>query len=93
MQKLFRFDLDLRPDMAVSRVAVDALAADFRRSGQDLVVTAKRSLHPHEPFLITVNCAGKPGPVIDPDGSLGGWIPTDDGAFVWLSQKGKPTSW
>jgi aminopeptidase N len=91
-QKLSRFDLDLRPDMAVSGVTVDALPADFRRSGQELIVTPKRRLHPHEPFLITVNYGGKPGPVIDPDGSLDGWIPTDDGAFLANEPQGAP-SW
>ena len=32
-----------------------------------------------------------PGPVIDPDGSRDGWIPTDDGAFVAGEPQGAPT--
>jgi aminopeptidase N len=38
-----------------------------------------------------VRYRGKPHPVTDPDGSLDGWIPTDDGAFVANEPQGAPT--
>ena len=34
--------------------------------------------------------AGKPKPIKDPDKSIEGWIPTDDGAFVVNEPQGSP---
>ncbi|PZS03126.1 MAG: metallopeptidase [Pseudonocardiales bacterium] len=92
-ENLSRFDLDLRRDMAVSSVAVDGHRAHYVRSGkQELVITPQSKLHAGRPFTVVVSYAGRPRPVIDPDGSLDGWIPTDDGAFVAGEPQGSP-SW
>ncbi|GAA3245353.1 hypothetical protein GCM10020256_72100 [Streptomyces thermocoprophilus] len=40
---------------------------------------------------MTVTYSGTPRPVTDPDGSLDGWIPTDDGAFVAGEPQGAMT--
>jgi len=90
-QALSRFDLDLRPDMKASSVSVDGLPAKFGHKGQELIVTPRRSLRRYEPFVVTVKYAGKPAPVIDPDGALDGWIPTDDGAVLASEPQGSPT--
>ena len=36
--------------------------------------------------------AGKPRPIKDPDKSIEGWVPTDDGAFVVNEPQGAPGS-
>ncbi len=87
---LSRFDLDLR-GLRVSSVSVDADPADFRRRGQELLVTPRRPLPGGEPFKVRVRYRGSPRPVIDPDGSKDGWIPTNDGAFVADEPQGAPT--
>ncbi|MFK4104410.1 M1 family metallopeptidase [Streptomyces sp. NPDC019531] len=89
-QRLSRFDLDFE-GLTVTGLTVDHTKADFRRDGQELVVTPRRALRKGERFTVTVSYQGKPGPVTDPDGSLDGWIPTDDGAFVAGEPQGAMT--
>ncbi|MGI8695642.1 MAG: M1 family metallopeptidase [Mycobacteriales bacterium] len=88
---LDRFDLDLRRDLAVSSVTVNKHRARFVRQGmQELVISPRPRLHAGRAFTVVVSYAGRPKPVIDPDGSLDGWIPTDDGAFVAGEPQGSP---
>ncbi|MFE2212036.1 M1 family metallopeptidase [Streptomyces canus] len=89
-QRLSRFDLDFK-GLTVTGLTVDHAKAGFRRAGQELVVTPRRALRKGERFTITVTYRGKPRPVTDPDGSLDGWIPTDDGAFVAGEPQGAMT--
>ncbi|CAM5716451.1 M1 family metallopeptidase [Streptomyces canus] len=89
-QRLSRFDLDFK-GLTVTGLTVDHAKAGFRREGQELVVTPRRALRKGERFTITVTYQGKPRPVTDPDGSLDGWIPTDDGAFVAGEPQGAMT--
>ncbi|NEA98274.1 M1 family metallopeptidase [Streptomyces sp. SID13726] len=89
-QRLSRFDLDFH-GLTVTGLTVGRTKADFRRAGQELVVTPKRALRKGERFTVTVTYQGKPAPVTDPDGSLDGWIPTDDGAFVAGEPQGAMT--
>jgi aminopeptidase N len=90
-QQLSRFDLDLRT-LQVAAVTVNGRGAAHRNMGQELVVTPARPLQRGRPFVVTVRYSGVPQPVIDPDDSLDGWIPTDDGAFVVNEPQGAP-SW
>jgi aminopeptidase N len=90
-QQLARFDLDLRA-LAVRGVSVNGRPARYGRSGQELVVTPAQPLRRGLPFLVVVSYGGVPQTVIDPDDSLDGWIPTDDGAFVVNEPQGAP-SW
>lgn len=89
-QHLTRFDLDLH-GLKVTGLTVDRTRAEHRRDGQELVVTPRRALRKGERFRVTVTYSGTPGPVTDPDGSLDGWIPTDDGAFVAAEPQGAMT--
>ncbi|GHD85881.1 metallopeptidase [Streptomyces naganishii JCM 4654] len=89
-QRLTRFDLDLR-GLKVTGVTVDHRKAAHRRDGQELVVTPRTALRKGHEFRVTVTYNGTPGPVTDPDGSLDGWIPTDDGAFVAGEPQGAMT--
>ncbi|WP_053749870.1 M1 family metallopeptidase [Streptomyces sp. MMG1533] len=89
-QRLTRFDLDLN-GLKVTGLTVDHVKADHTRDGQELVVTPRHALRQGRKFRITVTYEGKPGPVTDPDGSLDGWIPTDDGAFVAGEPQGAMT--
>ena len=41
-------------------------------------------------FTVDVRYAGTPQVVTDPDGSIEGWVPTDDGAFVVGEPQGSP---
>ncbi|MEU1511777.1 M1 family metallopeptidase [Streptomyces sp. NPDC005811] len=89
-QRLSRFDLDLK-GLRITGLTVDHRTAAHRRDGQELVVTPARPLRKGQTFRVTVTYQGKPAPVTDPDGSLDGWIPTDDGAFVAGEPQGAMT--
>jgi aminopeptidase N len=92
-QALSGFDLDLRRALTVSRVSVDGRPAGFRQPAslhQELVVTPAHTLAAGHRFTVVVTYAGKPPTVTDPDGSIEGWVPTDDGAFVVGEPQGSP---
>jgi aminopeptidase N len=89
-QSLSRFDLDLRDFYGVTKVTVNLRRATFTHSGQELVITPSRGLRRGRPFVVVVEYAGQPEPVIDPDGAPEGWVPTDDGAFVVGEPQGSP---
>jgi aminopeptidase N len=90
-QDLSRFDLDLR-GLHVGRVTVDGAPATFTRDGQELVITPASGIRKGRGFEVAVDYDGHPNPIIDPDKSKDGWIPTDDGAFVVNEPQGSP-SW
>jgi aminopeptidase N len=90
-QDLSRFDLDLR-GLHVGRVTVDGADAAFKRAGQELVITPGAGIRRGRAFEVAVDYDGHPNPIIDPDKSKDGWIPTDDGAFVVNEPQGSP-SW
>src|SRR4051812_32901911 len=72
-QSLSRFDLDLRDFLAVSRVTVNGRSAAFaQRQGQELVVSPRSPLERATPFVVAVDYAGQPQPIVDPDGSIEG---------------------
>jgi aminopeptidase N len=88
-QDLSRFDLDYRGPR-ISKLLVDGQPADFRRRGQELIVTPA-PIGSGAEFQVTVVYAGRVRPLKDADGSLEGWIPTRDGAFVAGEPRGSPT--
>jgi len=88
-QDLSRFDLDLR-GYSISRLDVDGRAATFTRDGQELIVTPRTGIHSGSEFTVDVGYAGTPTVVTDPDFSIEGWVPTDDGAFVVGEPQGSP---
>jgi aminopeptidase N len=90
-RSLTQFDLDLRT-LAVRSVTVNGRSAHASQSGQELVIRPAQPLRRGLPFIAVVRYGGVPQPVTDPDGSLDGWIPTDDGAFVVNEPQGAP-SW
>jgi aminopeptidase N len=90
-QDLSRFNLDLRPFMVVSRVEVNDSRATFTREGEhELVITPRKGIRRGKKFEVEVRYAGNPEPVVDPDESIEGWIPTHDGAFVVNEPQGSP---
>jgi aminopeptidase N len=89
-QNLSRFNLDLRDFYTVSKVTVNLRRAGSSLSGQELVITPPRGLRRGAPFVVTVEYAGQPQPIVDPDESQEGWVPTDDGAFVVGEPQGSP---
>jgi aminopeptidase N len=52
-QDLSRFDLDFA-GQSVRSISVNGRAAKFTRDGEDLVITPKRPLRNHAPFIVTV---------------------------------------
>ncbi len=88
-QDLSRFNLDLR-GFTVSGVTVDGRAGSFVRDGQELIVTPAQPLRDGSTFAVDVTYAGQPQVITDPDGSIEGWVPTDDGAFVVGEPQGSP---
>ncbi len=88
-QNLSRFDLDLR-GFDISRLLVNGSAASFARDGQELVITPSAGIEAGQPLTVTIDYAGTPAVVTDPDGSIEGWVPTADGAFVVNEPQGSP---
>jgi aminopeptidase N len=88
-QDLSRFDLDLR-GFTISRLDVEGRAATFTRDGQELAVTPRTGIRSGSQFTTVVGYAGTPTVVTDPDFSIEGWVPTDDGAFVVGEPQGSP---
>jgi aminopeptidase N len=88
-QDLSRFDLDYRGPR-ISNLLVDGQPADFRRRGQELIVTPSPIAEGSD-FQVTVVYAGRVRPLTDADGSLEGWVPTGDGAYVADEPRGSPT--
>jgi aminopeptidase N len=89
-QNLSRFDLDLR-GFSISRLLVNGQPAANARSGdQELVITPRTGIRSGTAFTVTIDYAGTPAVITDPDGSLEGWVPTDDGAFVVGEPQGSP---
>jgi aminopeptidase N len=90
-QNLRRFNLDLRDFYAISNLTVDGRRANFARPGdQELAISPADRLNAGSDFTVRVDYAGKPKPIKDPDKSIEGWIPTDDGAFVVNEPQGSP---
>ena len=88
-QDLSRFDLDFR-GFTIGGLTVNGLPAGFTRNGQELVITPAAGLAIGEPFTITVGYHGTPTVVTDPDQSIEGWVPTDDGAVSVGEPQGSP---
>jgi aminopeptidase N len=90
-QNLRRFNLDLRTFYEVSKVTVNGKRAKFDHVGEhELVITPRGKLKSGSSFRVRVVYSGQPEPVVDPDESIEGWIPTDDGAFVVNEPQGSP---
>jgi aminopeptidase N len=88
-QGLSRFDLDLR-GFEITRLDVNRDAATYTRDGQELIITPKVGIAKGTNFTVTVGYTGTPQVVTDPDNSIEGWVPTDDGAFVVNEPQGSP---
>jgi aminopeptidase N len=88
-QNLSRFDLDLR-GFTITQLLVNGAAATYSRDGQELVITPSAGLVQGKTFTVTVGYSGTPTIVTDPDGSIEGWVPTDDGAVVVGEPQGSP---
>ena len=89
-QDLSSFNLDLR-GFAITRLLVNGRAATLTRDGgQELTVVPKTGLGSGSSFTVTIDYAGTPSVVTDPDDSIEGWVPTDDGAFVVNEPQGSP---
>jgi aminopeptidase N len=90
-QNLRRFNLDFRDFYAISSVTVNGEPASIARPGQqELAISPADRLDSGSDFTVEVDYAGKPKPIKDPDKSIEGWIPTDDGAFVVNEPQGAP---
>jgi aminopeptidase N len=89
-QNLSRFNLDLR-GFSISRLLVNGAPASHARAGEhELVITPAAGLRAGRSFTVTIDYAGIPQVVTDPDESIEGWVPTDDGAFVVGEPQGSP---
>ena len=80
-QALSRFNLDYAGPR-IRSVRVDGQDAAFRRHGKELRVTPAATVPNSTDFSVRVRYEGRPRTIMEPDGSLGGWHLTDDGAFI-----------
>ena len=88
-QNLSQFNLDLR-GFEISSLTVNGVAASYTRAGQELVITPAAGIRNGTTFRVAVDYRGVPEVITDPDQSIEGWIPTDDGAFVVGEPQGSP---
>ncbi len=92
-ENLRRFNLDFRNFYRISSLTVDGESAKFvQRKVQELQIDPATNINDGEQFSVQVDYAGKPRPIKDPDKSIEGWVPTDDGAFVVNEPQGAPGS-
>jgi aminopeptidase N len=90
-QNLRSFNLDLRDLYTVSKVRVNGEAATFtQHDGQELTINPKPTLKHGKRLEVKVVYSGQPEPITDPDESIEGWVPTEDGAFVVNEPQGSP---
>ena len=92
-EQLSRFDLDLRRQLAVSSVTVDGAAAAYSQPAdleQELVITPAAALAGGGHFTVVVRYAGVPPVITDPDGSIEGMVPTEDGVHTVGEPQGSP---
>jgi aminopeptidase N len=90
-QGLSRFNLDLRDFYAISSITVNGVSAKFNRpGGQEVVITPASPIPAGSPFTVEVDYSGRPRAIKDPDKSIEGWVPTEDGAFVVNEPQGSP---
>ena len=91
-QDLSRFNLDFRHFYTISEVTVDgAPAAKLARTGEaELAITPADPIDDGEAFEVSVTYSGQPKAIKDPDKSIEGFIPTEDGAFVVNEPVGSP---
>jgi hypothetical protein len=92
-QGLYRFNLDLRDFLVVSRVSVNGRRASFTHAGQELSITPRHKLKRGSRFAVEIDYAGVPEPIVDPDESIEGWVVPEedpDGAFVVNEPQGAP---
>jgi aminopeptidase N len=88
-QNLSRFDLDLR-GFDIGRLTVNGAPASSTHDGQELVITPAAGLPSGTTFTVVVGYSGVPSVITDPDESIEGWVPTEDGAFVVGEPQGSP---
>jgi len=87
---LSSFNLDFRGPK-IANLSVNGQPSGFTRAGQELTITPAAPIAAGEQFEVAVSYAGQAGPLIGSDGSISGWIPTGDGAFVAGEPRGAPT--
>jgi aminopeptidase N len=92
---LTRFNLDYRgPEITELDVTnldtIVGISSTFERKGQELIVQLDAPLPFGAGFKVDVDYKGRPPELKDPDGSLEGWSPTKDGAFVVGEPRGTP---
>ncbi|MFB9605552.1 M1 family metallopeptidase [Streptomyces roseofulvus] len=80
-QDLSALNLDLA-GLTVSGATVDGEPAAVNRAGDELTLRPRDELPRGAEFTVTVDYAGVPEPLTDPDGSTEGWLNTSDGAVA-----------
>ncbi|WP_239571209.1 M1 family metallopeptidase [Streptomyces sp. G44] len=78
-QGLSRFNLDFT-GMRVRGASVDGADARFEREKDELTLTPAKAVRKGETFKATVTYDGTPEMIEDADGTVEGWIETDDGS-------------
>ncbi len=89
-KNLSRFNLDFT-GLTVRSVKVNGSVAAFSHQGQELTVTPRAGLPSGRSFTVDVAYDGNPTHVVDPDGSIEGWVVTSDGAYVVGAPQGAMT--
>ncbi|MFH9953586.1 M1 family metallopeptidase [Streptomyces roseolus] len=80
-QDLSAFNLDLS-GLTVAGVTVDGAPAAVNRAGTELTLRPRDELPRGREFTVTVEYAGVPEPLTDPDGSVEGWLRSAGGAVA-----------
>jgi hypothetical protein len=86
-QGLSEFSLDLR-GFPGATATIDGITAGVARLGDKLIITPESGIVSDRVFHAVVDYSGTPAKTQDPDGSFGGWVPIDSGAFVVCEPQG-----
>jgi aminopeptidase N len=95
-QGLKTFNLDLREFLSVTSIETGTKKgfkmqpAEWWRDGQELTVSPREKIRDRTGFSVVVTYEGIVEPIVDPDDSIEGFVPTNDGAFVVNEPQGSP---
>ncbi len=93
-QSLGQFNLDFH-GLDVESVAVDDLAANYKRIGSELIITMAEPVQDGDTFRTLVRYSGVPEAIEDPGVPFVqlGWQPWEDGYFAAVSQPSGSMNW
>ena len=94
-EKLGRFNLDLQPEMRVSKVTVNGATAGFAHAGAELTVNPRAGLAAGSKVTVVVTYSGEPAAIGGGTAGAGdgGWYRTPSGGAIAIGEPYSGSAW